>query len=68
MVWELDHSSGHSAELPAGLTTKQTGTIIEGGLGWNHGGKKRHMRDSKLTANDVGTVHHARFKGTDVTQ
>jgi hypothetical protein len=67
MVWELDHSSGHGAELPAGLTTKQTGTI-DGGLGWNHGGKKRHMRDSKLTANDVGTVHHARFKGTDVTQ
>jgi hypothetical protein len=26
------------------------------------------MRDSKLTANDVGTVHHARFKGIDVTQ
>jgi hypothetical protein len=68
MVWELDHSSGHSAKLPAGLTTKQTGTI-HGGLGWNHGKNKRHvLRDSKLTANDVGTVHHARFKGTDVTQ
>jgi hypothetical protein len=39
MVWQLDHSSGHSAELPAGFTTKQTGTI-DGGLGWNHGGKK----------------------------
>jgi hypothetical protein len=32
MVWELDHSSGHSTKLPAGLTTKQTGTL-DGGLG-----------------------------------
>ena len=67
MVWELDHSSGHSAELPNGLTTKQTGTI-DGGLGWNHGEKKRHMRDSTLTANDVGTVHHDRFLGIGATQ
>jgi hypothetical protein len=67
MVWELDHSSGHSAELPAGLTTKQTGTL-DGGLGWNHGGKKRHVRDSMLTAKDVGAVLHDRFKGTGATQ
>ena len=52
--YELDHSSGHNAERPDGLST--TASVIN--YGW--GGKQRKMRSSLLTINDVGDIMHAR--------
>ena len=49
-MYKLDHSSGHNAEQPDGLST--TASVIH--LGW--GGKQRKMRSSKLTIDDVGTL------------
>jgi hypothetical protein len=53
-VFELDHSSGHNAERPDGLTTTSQA------LNWSHGGKQRHMRDSVLTADCIGSSEHDR--------
>jgi hypothetical protein len=53
-VFELDHSSGHNAERPDGLTTTSQA------LNWSHGGKQRHMRDSILTADCIGSSEHDR--------
>ena len=49
-VFELDHSSGHASERPNGLSTNSIN------LGW--GGKQRRMRNSVLTANDLGPIKH----------
>ena len=57
--FELDHSSGHNAERPDGLTT----TSIN--LGW--GGKQRKMRDSTLSEDDIGPIKHAQaLKAGDI--
>ena len=55
--FELDHSSGHNAERPDGLST--TSSVIN--LGW--GGKQRHMRDIILTNEDIGPITHSRTIG-----
>ena len=52
--FELDHSSGHNAERPDGLSTSST--VLN--LGW--GGKQRKMRSSLLTKEDVGNIEHDR--------
>lgn len=52
--FELDHSSGHNAERPDGLST--TNSVIN--LGWV--GKQRKMRSSVWKKNDVGILNHSR--------
>ena len=54
IVFELDHSSGHDKEKSDGLTTTPSM------LGWEHGGKQRHMRCSLLDETNTGTVRHSR--------
>lgn len=54
LVFELDHSSGHNADRKDGLTT----TSSQLNSSW--GGKQRFMRESTLTAEDIGSVEHPR--------
>ena len=61
-MFELDHSSGHNMERPDGLST--TKTVIN--LGW--GGKQRKMRNTILTANDIGSITHTRSLKVGDTQ
>jgi hypothetical protein len=58
--FELDHSSGHAHTRPNGLS------INELRLGW--GGKQKPMRDSVLTAQDVGSFDHDRRVQVGETQ
>lgn len=62
LVFELDHSSGHNADRKDGLSTCPTQLR----LGW--GGKQRYMRDTKLSAEDLGTVAHGRALRVGDTQ
>ena len=60
--FELDHSSGHNAERPDGLST--TTSVIN--LGW--GGNQRKMRSSVLSKEDVGILNHSRRIAIGKTQ
>ena len=61
-MFDLDHSSGHNMERPDGLST--TPSVIN--LGW--GGKQRKMRNTILTANDIGSITHTRSLKVGDTQ